>query len=93
MSPAARSALRDASQVALLAATYWAAAWLGLRYVTVGHSISLVWPPAGLAFAALVLLGPRMWPGVTLGALLAAPLCRCVREEDCCRSQPMGLTA
>jgi PAS domain S-box-containing protein len=71
MSPAARSALRDASQVALLAAAYWAAAWLGLRYVTIGHSISLVWPPAGLAFAALVVLGPRMWPGVTLGAFLA----------------------
>jgi PAS domain S-box-containing protein len=71
MSPAARSALRDASQVALLAAAYWAAAWLGLRYVTIGHSISLVWPPAGLAFAALVALGPRMWPGVTVGAFLA----------------------
>ena len=54
MSPAARSVLREASQVVLLAAAYWAAAWLGLRYVTIGHSISLVWPPAGLACAALV---------------------------------------
>jgi PAS domain S-box-containing protein len=71
MSPAARSALRDASQVALLAAAYWAAAWIGLHYVTMGHSVSLVWPPAGLGFAALVLAGPRMWPGVTLGAFLA----------------------
>ena len=71
MSPAARSILRDAFRVALLAAAYWAAAWLGLRYVTIGHSVSLVWPPAGLAFAALVLFGPRIWPGVTLGAFLA----------------------
>jgi PAS domain S-box-containing protein len=71
MSPAARSALRDASQVVLLAAAYWAAAWIGFRYVTTGHSVSPVWPPAGLAFAALVLLGPRVWPGVTLGAFLA----------------------
>jgi PAS domain S-box-containing protein len=71
MFPAARSALRDAAQVALLAAAYWAAAWLGLHYVTVGHSVSLVWPPAGVAFAALVLVGPRIWPGVTIGAFLA----------------------
>ncbi len=71
MSPAVRSALREAAQVALLAAAYWAAAWIGLRYVTIGHTVSLVWPPAGIAFAALVVLGPRMWPGVTLGAFLA----------------------
>ena len=48
-----------------------AAAWVGLRYVTIGHSVSLVWPPAGIAFAALVLLGNRYWPGVALGAFLA----------------------
>ena len=71
MSPAARSALRDAAQVALLAAVYWATAWIGLHYVTIGHSVSLVWPPAGIAFAALVLVGPRIWPGVTIGAFLA----------------------
>jgi PAS domain S-box-containing protein len=71
MSPAARSALRGTSQVALLAAAYWAAAWIGFHYVTIGHSVSLVWPPAGLAFAALVLVGPRIWPGVTIGAFLA----------------------
>jgi PAS domain S-box-containing protein len=71
MSPAARSALRDTSHVALLAVAYWAAAWIGLHYVTIGHSVSLVWPPAGLAFAALVLVGPRGWPGVTIGAFLA----------------------
>jgi PAS domain S-box-containing protein len=71
MPPASRAALRYASEVALLAAVYWAAAWLGLRYVTIGHSVSLVWPPAGLACAALVLLGLRVWPGVTVGAFLA----------------------
>jgi PAS domain S-box-containing protein len=71
MSPAVRSASRYAVEILLLAAAYTAAAWLGLRYVTVGHSVSLVWPPAGLAFAALVLLGHRVWPGVALGAFLA----------------------
>ena len=27
-----------------------------------------MWPPAGIAFAALWLVGPRLWPGVWLGA-------------------------
>jgi PAS domain S-box-containing protein len=71
MPPAARSTLRYASEVAALAVLYWAAAWIGLRYVTIGHSVSLVWPSAGLAFAGLVLLGLRAWPGVAVGALLA----------------------
>ncbi len=71
MTFAVRPALRYFAEVVLLAAVYVAAAWVGLRYVTIGHSVSLVWPPAGIAFAALVLLGPRVWPGVTLGAFLA----------------------
>ena len=49
MTPVARSGLRYAVWVACLAAVYWAAAWIGLRYVTIGHSVSLVWPPAGIA--------------------------------------------
>jgi PAS domain S-box-containing protein len=68
---AVRPALRYVALVLLLAALYAAAAWVGLRYVTIGHSVSLVWPPAGIAFAALVVLGNRCWPGVALGAFLA----------------------
>ncbi|HEY5940948.1 MAG TPA: MASE1 domain-containing protein, partial [Gemmatimonadales bacterium] len=55
----------------LLAAVYYGAARLGLRYASIGPSISLVWPPTGIAFAALTLLGSRYWPGVMLGAFLA----------------------
>jgi PAS domain S-box-containing protein len=58
-------------RVAVLAAVYYAAARLGLRYASIGQSISLVWPPTGIALAALVLLGPGVWPGVALGAFLA----------------------
>ena len=68
---AVRSALRYVALVVLLAAAYAAAAGVGLRYVTIGHSVSLVWPPAGIAFAALVLLGYRYWPGVAIGAFIA----------------------
>ena len=54
-----------------LAVVYYAAARLGLSFASVGDSISLVWPPTGIAMAALVALGPRYWPAVTAGAFLA----------------------
>jgi PAS domain S-box-containing protein len=58
-------------KTALLGLVYYGAARLGLRYASIGHSISLIWPPTGIAFAGLVLLGYRYWPGVAAGALLA----------------------
>jgi PAS domain S-box-containing protein len=54
-----------------LAAAYYAAARFGLRYAAIGRSISLVWPPTGIALAALTALGLRYWPSVAIGALLA----------------------
>ena len=58
-------------QSALLATVYLGAALLGLRYASVGPSISLIWPPTGIAVAALTMLGPRYWPSIALGAFLA----------------------
>jgi PAS domain S-box-containing protein len=57
--------------LAFLAIVYYGAARLGLQYASIGQSISLVWPPTGIAFAALTLLGYRYWPGIALGAFLA----------------------
>ena len=59
------------AKMVLLAAVYYGAARLGLRYAAIGTSISIVWPPTGIAFAALALLGFKYWPGVALGAFLA----------------------
>jgi PAS domain S-box-containing protein len=57
-------------QVALVSAVYFGGAKLGLN-LAVGHGvITPVWPPTGIAIAALVLLGPRVWPAVAIGALL-----------------------
>ena len=56
-----------------LAAGYYAAARLGLRYASIGRSISLVWPPTGIALAALTALGLRYWPSVALAALARQP--------------------
>jgi PAS domain S-box-containing protein len=56
---------------ALLGAVYYGAAMLGLHYASIGQSISLVWPPTGIAIAALTMLGPQYWPAILLGAFLA----------------------
>ena len=69
--PVPRATLSYAATLVALAAVYYAAARLGLRYASIGQSVSLIWPPSGVAFAALVLVGYRYWPGVTLGAFLA----------------------
>jgi PAS domain S-box-containing protein len=57
--------------LALLAGVYYGAALLGLRYASIGQSISLVWPPTGIAIAALTMLGLRYWPAIVVGAFLA----------------------
>src|SRR5262245_38894682 len=58
-------------QLALLAAVYFGAAKLGLTMALVAEQVTAVWPPTGIALAALLLFGSRAWPGITLGAFLA----------------------
>ncbi len=62
---------RYALKVLGLAAVYYGAAKLGLSLAFMNSSISAVWPPTGIALAALVFWGYRMWPGIAIGALLA----------------------
>src|SRR5207249_11583566 len=65
------SYLRWSARALALTAAYFVVAKIGLRYATIGPSISPEWPPTGLAVAALALLGPRYWPALLLGAFLA----------------------
>ncbi|PYP01392.1 MAG: hypothetical protein DMD57_13970 [Gemmatimonadetes bacterium] len=58
------------AEVALLAALYFVAAKLGLLAAVAQAVVSSAWPPAGLALAALLLLGVRYWPGIAIGAFL-----------------------
>ncbi|MEU0300694.1 MASE1 domain-containing protein [Streptomyces sp. NPDC006175] len=55
-----------------IAIAYYASARLGLlREIEVeGSVVTPLWPPSGIALAALLYLGPRIWPGIALGALL-----------------------
>ncbi len=62
---------RYALAVAAVAVLYFGAAKLGLSLSFAIKPISAVWPPTGIALAALLLLGPRVWPGIFLGALAA----------------------
>jgi PAS domain S-box-containing protein len=66
-----RVRVRDVLAFALVAGTYIGAAKLGLELSVAHGVITPVWPPTGIALAALVILGPRFWPAVALGAFVS----------------------
>jgi signal transduction histidine kinase len=49
---------------------YVAAGKLALRVAYLDPSASAVWPPTGIALAALLLLGRSLWPAIFVGAFL-----------------------
>jgi len=54
----------------LLAGVYYLAGKLGLRLAIVHPSASAVWAPTGIALAALLTFGYRVWPAILAGAFL-----------------------
>ena len=58
-------------QVAAVAAIYLLAAKLSLLLAIPPGYATPVWPPSGIALAAALALGSRIWPGIWLGAALA----------------------
>lgn len=62
--------LRSWVLVAAIAAVYFVTGKLGLSLAYIHVSATAVWPPTGIAIAALLLFGSRVWPGIFLGALL-----------------------
>ncbi|MFF0431237.1 MASE1 domain-containing protein [Streptomyces sp. NPDC004327] len=55
-----------------VAVCYYAAGRLGLlgRLVVEDVVATPIWPPTGVAVAALLLFGARVWPGIALGSFL-----------------------
>jgi integral membrane sensor domain MASE1 len=53
-----------------LTAAYVLTGKLGLLFASVHASATAVWPPTGIALAALLILGVRVWPAVAAGAFL-----------------------
>jgi PAS domain S-box-containing protein len=69
-SPALRSGIAVLAGNLALTAVYVACGKFGLSLAFVHASASAVWPPTGVALAALLVWGYRLWPGVFLGAFL-----------------------
>ena len=62
---------RAGATLAGLAAVYFVAAKLGLRLAFVNPSATAVWPPTGIALAAFLIFGARVWPAIFAGAFFA----------------------
>lgn len=60
---------RYITKVIILFLLYFSTAWFGLKMDAASGFATLVWPPTGIALAALLLYGFRLWPGIALGAL------------------------
>jgi diguanylate cyclase (GGDEF)-like protein/PAS domain S-box-containing protein len=54
-----------------LAVVYFAAAKFGLTLALTAEQVTLIWPPTGLALAAVLALGTGVWPSLFVGAFLA----------------------
>jgi signal transduction histidine kinase/CheY-like chemotaxis protein len=63
--------VKRAALLVAVAAVYVLAGKIGLQYFAFADaSASPVWPPAGIALAAFLLVGGRVWPGIFLAAFV-----------------------
>jgi diguanylate cyclase (GGDEF)-like protein len=65
-----RSHLTNLAILTALTAVYYVSGKLGLMLAYVNVSASAVWPPTGIALAALLVFGHRVWPAIFVGAFL-----------------------
>lgn len=56
--------------VVAVAAAYVVGGKLGLRLANVNPSATVVWPPAGIALAAFLVIGYRVWPVILVAAFM-----------------------
>ena len=57
-------------KIAGVAIVYYFAARLGLLMELGNTNASPVWPPSGIAFAALLIMGIELWPAILIGAFI-----------------------
>ncbi|MDX8034369.1 MASE1 domain-containing protein [Lentzea sp. BCCO 10_0856] len=65
------AALRTALTMLAVAVAYDATAKVGLVLALVKGQVTPLWLPTGISVAALLMSGPKIWPGIALGALTA----------------------
>lgn len=58
-------------QIIAVALLYYFSARLGYFLAFENTTALPTWPPSGIAFALIILLGRSAWPGITIGALVA----------------------
>lgn len=58
-------------KIILVAVLYYTAARLGYFLSFDGSTALPTWPPSGIAFGLIILMGRASWPGITIGALVA----------------------
>jgi PAS domain S-box-containing protein len=61
----------DAIALIATALCYVILAKLGLALASINPSATPIWPPTGLAIAALLVWGQRLWPAILVGAFIA----------------------
>jgi len=62
--------IRRGLDYAVVFVAYVATARIGLSFDALAGIATTVWPPTGIALAALVLRGPQLWPAVSLAAFV-----------------------
>ena len=60
----------DVVALILVGFAYFTLAYLGLSLASINPSATPIWPPTGLAIAAILLWGHRIAPAIFIGALL-----------------------
>lgn len=58
-------------QIVIVAVVFYASASLG-HFLTFSDTVELpTWPPSGVAFALILIMGRQAWPGITIGSLIS----------------------
>ena len=65
------AAVRRVGSAVGLAVVYFVSAKLGLQLAFLNASATAVWPPTGIAIAAFLIYGVRVWPAVFCAAFVA----------------------
>ncbi|MEJ2433572.1 MAG: MASE1 domain-containing protein, partial [Pseudolabrys sp.] len=69
--PRWRALVRYISTLLAVGVAYFVLARLGLWLASVNGSASPIWAPSGIALAAVLLGGLRLWPAILVGAFAA----------------------
>src|SRR6266478_10124314 len=66
-----RSLAKYTAELLVIGVAYFVLAKVGLTLASIHPSATPIWPPTGLALAAVLLRGLRVWPAIFLAALAA----------------------